>query len=468
MIGVGKAGQAIRARLKRPGAFPRPERPGASPPPAGPGWRPVIPARVTDTAIALGVAALGLASGLGGRSQGEHVPLAALPVLAVMGLVLYPRRRFPLAVLAAEAALIGTLMLLHTTLGGAFVAVLCASYSAAVYSGQRAVGWLRVAAGAVFLLLGIPQAFGLGPALSRLVPVPTLLAAVGAVMVGLMIRGQLAARNARIAVLAERAEWSAARAADEARRATLAERLRIARELHDIVAHHLSVIVIQAQGAQRVAARDPARAHQAVADIERTGRTALDEMRRLLGLLRAGDAGGKADGGAGREPGGSRDGTAGSDDGQAGSLLPPRGLADIGSLVARMSAAGLPVSVHTAGEPRPVPEDIGLAAYRIVQEALTNALRHAGPATAEVRLGYGSDLEITVTDDGRGAAAALPGALPGAGRGTTGMRERITALGGTLAAGPRAGGGYRVHAVIPRPYLPPAPTAPAAREGGQS
>ncbi len=425
------------------------------------GWRPAIPARLADTLIALGTAGLGLASGLGGRAQGEHVPLAALGVLTLMGLALYPRRRFPVTVLAVTAALVAALVVLGAALGGAFIAVLCASYSAAVYGSRRVAACLPPVAAAVFLGLGIPQAFGAGRPLGRVLPVPTLLAAAGAVAVGLVVRGQLAARSARIEALAQRAEWSAAQAAAEARRATLAERLRIARELHDIVAHHLSVVVIQAQGAQRVSGQDPARAQQAMADVERTGRTALDEMRRLLGLLRAVDA-------ADAEPAGS----AGDEDGQR---LPPRGLADIAALAAQLTAAGLPVTLHTTGEPRPVPEDAGLAGYRIVQESLTNVLKHAGPASAEVRIHYGRDLEITVTDDGRGAAAALDpaalaGTLPGAGRGTTGMRERLAALGGELAAGPRPGGGYRVRAVIPQPYLPPlppVPAAPASGDGGQ-
>ena len=172
-----------------------------------------------------------------------------------------------------------------------------------------------------------------------------------------------------------------------------------------------------------------------MADVEGTARTALEEMRRMLGLLRASD---DADGGS---PGA----VAGAD-----STGVTRGMADIGALAASMTAAGLPVIMRTTGEPGPVPEDVALSVYRIVQEALTNVLKHAGPARAEVHLDYGEDLEITVADNGRGAAAALAGpAAPGAGRGTTGMRERATMLGGTFAAGPRPGGGYQVRAVIP-------------------
>ncbi len=409
--------------------------------PGGPGLRHVIPPRVLDAVIAVGLAAVGLASGLGARAQHEHVPLAAIPVLAAMGLVLYPRRRFPAGVLGAVAALVITLAVLRTSLEASFLAVLCAAYSAAVYGSRRLAIGLVTGSLAVFLLVGIPQAFGFGGAALRGAPVRVLLAAAGAALFGLLIKGQFAARNSQLAVMAERAEWAAAQRVQEARRATLAERLRIARELHDIVAHHVSVIVIQAQGAQRMADRDPGRSRQAMADVERTARTALEEMRRLLGLLRASDTTADADG------------TAWDD---AGERQPLEGLADIGALAARMTAAGLPVTVRTTGEPRPVPEDVGLTGYRIAQEALTNVLRHAGPAQAHVSLHYGEQLEITVTDDGRGAAAGLTGTdPPGAGRGTAGMRERVSMLGGTLTAGPQPGGGFRVHAAIPDPYVSP-------------
>jgi signal transduction histidine kinase len=430
--------------------------------PSGPGLRHIVPPHVLDAVIAVAIGALGLVSGLGARAQHEHMPLAALPVLAAMGLVLYPRRRFPAVVLGAVAALVVALVVMGATLGGSFLAVLCAAYSAAVYGSRRLVIVLVTGAVAAFLLIGIPQALGYGRAVTRTVPVPTILAAAGAALFGLLIRGQFARRNAQLAVMAERAEWAAAQRAEEARRATLAERLRIARELHDIVAHHVSVIVIQAQGAQRMVDLDPGRSRRAMADVERTARTALEEMRRLLGLLRPSDD----DGGTGRADGGAPDDGAVADRAPgAGEREPPQGLADIEALAARMAAPGLRVTMRTTGEPRPVPEDVGLTGYRIAQEALTNVLKHAGPARAQVELHYGEQLEITVTDDGRGAAAALAGTPPGAGRGTTGMRERVSMLGGQFSAGPQPGGGFRVHAAIPDPYLPPDPPAPAAPPG---
>jgi len=415
--------------------------------PGGPGLRHVIPPRVLDAVTAVTIAVLGLVSGLGARAQHEHMPLAALPVLAAMGLVLYPRRRHPAVVLGAVTALVVTLVAMGATLGGSFLAVLCAAYSAAVYGSRRLVIVVVAGAVAAILFVGIPQALGYGGTVQRVVPIPTILAAAGAALFGLLIRNQFSARNSQLAVMAERAEWAAEQRAQEARRATLAERLRIARELHDIVAHHVSVIVIQAQGAQRMVDRDPDRSRQAMVDVELTARTALEEMRRLLGLLRPAEA---ADGAGGAE---DPDGVA---PGDAAGRQPLQGLADIETLVTSMAAAGLRVTLRTAGEPRPVPEDVGLTGYRIVQEALTNVLKHAGPAQAHVLLDYGEQLEITVTDDGRGAAAGLTGTEPpGAGRGTTGMRERVSMLGGQLTAGPQPGGGFRVHAAIPSPYLPP-------------
>jgi len=416
-------------RLRMRLAPATPERTGAR-------IRHLIPPRVADALIAVAVAVLGLASGLGARAQHEHMPLAAILVLTAMGLVLYPRRRHPAAVLGAVTAGVVTLIALGASLGGSFLAVLCACYSAAVYGSRRLVIGLITGAVAAVALIGIPQSFGFGHGVLRAIPVPTILAAAGAALFGLLIKNQFSTRNAQLAVMAERAEWASAQREQEARRATLAERLRIARELHDIIAHHVSVIVIQAQGAQRVADREPDRARQAMADVERTARTALEEMRRMLGLLRSPDDGEDAD-----------------------TLDITHGMADVAALAGRMTGAGVAVTVRTTGEPFGVPEDVGLAVYRIAQEALTNVLKHAGPAQAEVHLHYGEQLEIIVSDDGRGAAAVLTGTEPpGAGRGTTGMRERVAMLGGRFSAGPRPGGGFQVRAVIPRAGTPPAAT----------
>lgn len=391
--------------------------------------RRVSPA-AADAGIAAGVAMLSLAGGLVAPGRGHP---AVTAVLVAMGLVLAARRRLPLTVLAVVTALTALLAVLGDSVEGTFIPVLIASYTAAVHGGRRVARALLMLAPAVLLGPGIARALGAGGWAAAHLPVRPLLAAAGMGLAGLAIRKQFAARAEHAAVLAERAQLIAAQQEERTRRAALAERVRIARELHDIVAHHLSVVVIQAQGAQRAAEKDPARAKSAMADVERTGRTALGEMRHLLGLLHTGEPG---------ECAGP------AEAGPAAAFGPPFGLADLEKLAEGMRSAGLPVTVVRRGPPREVPEDAGLTVYRIVQESLTNVLKHAGTAAATVELDFAAELAVTITDDGRGASAALD-AIPGSGRGTAGMRERVAALGGRLAAGPRPGGGYRVRATIP-------------------
>jgi signal transduction histidine kinase len=405
--------------------------------PAGP--RPIVPPWVSDAAIALGVAVTGLNSGLNVGQNARQTAVASVSLTA-MGLILFPRRRLPGTVAGVMAVLVATLAIMHTALESAFPAVLVASYSAAVYGRTLLTRILLAAAIAAVLGVGIADGFGANTWLSGHYPVRQVLAAAGAWFVGLMVRKQLQARTEHIAMLAERADLLAAKQAESEHRATLAERLRIAREMHDIVAHHISVVVIQSQAAQRVADADPARAKTAMADVERTSRTALEEMRRLLGLLRSG------------EPARLEAGTAGQKAESVplpdGAYVPPSGLADIDILAERLRLAGLDITIVRQGEAAGVPDDVGLTVYRIVQESLTNVLKHAGPAIVTVELEFADRIRVTVTDDGRGASAALT-AIPGAGRGLAGMRERVAALGGTFSAGPKPGGGYRVHATIP-------------------
>ena len=209
-----------------------------------------------------------------------------------------------------------------------------------------------------------------------------------------------------------------------ARRAVTEERLRIARELHDVVAHNMSVVAVHAGTGRLVAAGDPAAAERALATIEETTRSALTEMRQLLGVLRSGD-------GDGREP---------------AALVPAPGLRDLDTLVADVVRSGLPVELRVHGERPAVPPGVDLSAYRVVQEALTNVLKHAGPARAVVDVRYtDSSLTVEVADDGRGAA---PPSAPG-GHGLAGMRERLAVHGGTLHAGPEPAGGFRVAARFP-------------------
>jgi signal transduction histidine kinase len=227
-------------------------------------------------------------------------------------------------------------------------------------------------------------------------------------------------RAAYVAALVERGEQIRREAAQQVELAAGEERSRIAREMHDVVAHGLSVIVVQADGARYAAARDPDIAVRTLETVAATGREALTEMRRMLGLLRAGDTG----------------------------TRPQPRLDDVAVLVAEAQTAGEDVE---ATLPPPdaaatVPAGVALTAYRVVQEALTNVRKHAGPgARTRVVVSVGPAIEVLVDDDGRGAASADDGR----GLGLVGMRERVAVHDGTLSAGPRPGGGFRVSARLP-------------------
>jgi signal transduction histidine kinase len=217
----------------------------------------------------------------------------------------------------------------------------------------------------------------------------------------------------------------------KARWAVAEERARIARELHDVVAHSVSVMVVQAGAARRQLDGDPGQARQALGSIESTGRQALAEMRRLLGVLR-------------------RDGDDGAAGNGAGELAPQPGLGDLDTLVSGAQEAGLEVALEVEGMPRPLAAGVDLSAYRIVQEALTNCIKHAGPARATVRLCFGRDeLELQVSDDGRGVVGWYDPDREDGGHGLIGMRERVAVFGGNLEVGPRPGGGFRVDARLP-------------------
>ncbi|MFD7833608.1 sensor histidine kinase [Streptomyces sp. NPDC059761] len=239
----------------------------------------------------------------------------------------------------------------------------------------------------------------------------------------------LRTRRAYYAQLVERNQRLEKEREAQAKVAVAAERARIARELHDVVAHNVSVMVVQADGAAYVMDVAPEQAKEALQTISGTGRQALAEMRRLLGVLRTG------------EPQESED------------YVPQPDVEQIEVLVEQVRAAGLTVDFEVEGTPRRLPTGVELTAYRIVQEALTNTRKHGGPdARASVRLVYFDDgLGLLVEDDGRGAAHELyeDGGADGAGHGLIGMRERIGMVGGTLDAGPRPGGGFRISALLP-------------------
>ncbi|MFR0358325.1 sensor histidine kinase [Streptomyces sediminimaris] len=236
-------------------------------------------------------------------------------------------------------------------------------------------------------------------------------------------------RRAYFAQLEERAARLEKEREAQAKVAVAAERARIARELHDVVAHNVSVMVVQADGAAYVLDAAPEQAKKALETISSTGRQALAEMRRLLGVLRTGEHK------------------------EAGEYVPQPDVEQIDELIEQCRTSGLPVDFKVEGTPRPLPSGVELTAYRIVQEALTNTRKHGGPdAGASVRLVYFDDgLGLLVEDDGKGAPHELyeEGGFDGQGHGLIGMRERVGMVGGTLDAGPRPGGGFRISVLLP-------------------
>jgi len=263
-------------------------------------------------------------------------------------------------------------------------------------------------------------------------------------------------RRAYYAGLEERAARLERDRDAQARMAAAAERARIARELHDVVAHNVSVMVVQADGAAYALGSDPGRARQALAAISATGRQALSEMRALLGVLRESD---DTDAEAELSAGGAKPATpdvldvpdlpdaAGSWSSTPGSLTPMPDLDQLDDLLEQTRAAGLRVACTIEGDAQRLPAGTGLAVYRIIQESLTNTRKHAGPgARASVLLRYTRDgVEVAISDDGIGSAAPCDGA----GHGLTGMRERAAMYGGSVQAGPASGGGFAVTARLP-------------------
>ena len=342
--------------------------------------------------------------------------VAGIGVVAMIAAAVLLRRRLPFAAIALAfggfmaADRFGDAMIDHTA--GPFFAIVFVTYSAGtVLEGRRLI------AGA--LLATALLAISLDPSESD-APVANAIFSTVFVVAAPMLFGQLMVNRSRLhgALRAKTHDAEAQRRA-EAAAAVLEERTRIAGELHDVVAHALSAMTVQAGGARRLAVKDPDRARAAFATVEGTGREALTELRRLLGVLR--------------------------DPGEPGPRDPQPGVAQLEPLVEVVRRAGLPVDVRVEGAGRPLPPGVDLSAYRIVQEALTNTVKHAGPARASVLLRYGErHLDVEVVDDGRGPRNGAP-----AGHGLAGMRERTALLGGELDVGRGPGGGFAVRARLP-------------------
>jgi signal transduction histidine kinase len=369
---------------------------------------------LVDAVIALLIAAVQVTgTTFAGHFQEDRNSLDPLGVaiLVAGALVLVVRRRYPVQTFAASAAATLTYLLLDYPRGPIWFAMIVA-FATMVMAGHRV-------AAVVGLGLGY---FGFAwlPALVGVEDAPAAAAAIGLAAWLLLLLSVAEVLRAR----RDRAEASARTREEEARRRVSDERLRIARELHDVVAHNISLINLQAGVALHLIDEQPEQARTALASIKDASKEALVELRSVLGVLRQVDEDAPRD--------------------------PAPGLGRLPDLVTQANAAGLRVQVTEEGTPRPLPRGLDLAAFRIVQEALTNVSRHAGNATAEVRVAYAADrLDVEVVDDGLGASAAGP--TLGSGNGLTGMRERAEAVGGRFEAGPRPGFGWRVRAELPLP-----------------
>jgi len=353
--------------------------------------------------------------------RATELDAGAYALLALGPLALVLRRRYPREVLAFVFAVTVAYVARGYLLGPNFLSPSIAVVSA-VFAGERVLAWAAVGAGWL-VFLGLPWALGHSDG-------PQVLAAlaIGAwLLVALAGAEGVRGRRERFAQARRARELQARRRADK-------ERLRIAQELHDVLAHNISLIHVQSGVALHLMDEKPEQARIALSAINEASADALREVRSVLGVLRG--------------------------NGEQAPRAPTAGLDGLDDLASRTTAAGVGVTLDVHGERRPLPASIDLAAFRIVQEALTNIVRHAGASAsaATVELTYGPDeLTVQVDDDGRGPGvsdgrrdASAPDG-DGGGNGIPGMRERAVALGGTLDAGPRSSGGFRVRARIPLP-----------------
>ncbi|WP_328670674.1 sensor histidine kinase [Streptomyces sp. NBC_00328] len=375
------------------------------------------------------VALLGISwvsiSNLNGAATGPSSTATALPIAVVLSAVVALRRRMPekMLVLAVAAGL--AQLVLDVPSAPEDFAMLVIIYTVAA-DGARWASRLALigglCAGTLSQLRWPTEASGPGGVFMAIFQtVPFALAWV--------LGDSIRTRRAYLAQLEERAARLEKEREAQAKVAVAAERARIARELHDVVAHNVSVMVVQADGAAYVMDTAPDQARKALETISGTGRQALAEMRRLLGVLRTGEHQ------------------------EGGEYVPQPDVEQLDDLIEQCRTSGLPVDFKVEGTPRPLPSGVELTAYRIVQEALTNTRKHGGPnAGASVRLVYFDDgLGLLVEDDGKGAPHELyeEGGADGQGHGLIGMRERVGMVGGTLDAGPRPGGGFRISALLP-------------------
>jgi signal transduction histidine kinase len=361
------------------------------------------PVKVDRAAAAVLTIGLELEVWLGRAVAGARLPVALLGPLVTAAVAV--RRRYPAGVglLAGAVALLLAAVWKPPSVICWGLAWICCMYAFTVWAPPRRFAIVLAAIAIGTLATAAIHGERAGGTVQFDVVSVALILLVRSIVGGRERRAQLAERERDVA----------------AREAVVEERARIARELHDAIAHDVSMMVVQAGAERRVLDGRDGSTREVLETIERIGRGALTEMRRLVGMLRS-DAG---------DP-----------------LAPQPGLRDLQTLVGHVREAGLPVELVVSGEPRALPVGLELSAYRIVQEALTNALKHAGDAHASVRIRYGAEsLELEIVDDGGGDA--LP--VANGGHGLVGMRERVALYGGRLDAGGRPGGGFAVHVLLP-------------------
>jgi signal transduction histidine kinase len=381
----------------------------------------VSPGRATDVAVAglVAVVQLGLTTLVARRQPDRQaLDLLAYLLLAAGPVALLWRWRSPAGVLAVVTAACVLYFGLGYPYGPAWLALIVAFWTA-VTGGARRAAWVTAFA-------GLAAYFALAALLGRAEPVTVAgVAAHTSSLLLVLAVAEVAMASRQRGLAAERTR------AEEDRRRAGEERMRIARELHDVLAHNISLINVQAGVALHLMDEQPGQSRSALQAIKQASNDALGELRSVLDVLRQGD--------------------------EAPPRAPASGLAHLDSLVAGAGATGLEVRTRVEGVPRPLPAGTDLAAYRIVQESLTNVTRHAGPASAAVLVRYGKDnLTVQVDDNGKGVESASGRRAPDSdrqirrsGNGIRGMRERVVALGGELTTGPRPGGGFRVLARLP-------------------
>jgi signal transduction histidine kinase len=423
-------GQATQRRRARPGG-PRPGRPRAALP------------SVRDAAIAAIITVIGVAASYGEAHPTRpgayftppyhlpHTPTAAFLLVAAGGVVLAWRHRYPRFTVCATTALVVGYTLPGYENGVALLLPAVAVGTLAAMVPVRKSAWWAVAV-TVVLMTATGASNPLGRFNGSFPLIPANIAV--ALFAGIAIANRHAYVRSSQLQAAREAALDAQRRVDE-------ERLRIARELHDVVAHTMATITVQAAAASQLLRDRPDEAAVSLRAIRAASKDGLRELRAILDVLRSASGG--------REE-------------TADPTQPTPGLARLDALAEGVRAAGLPVTVTVTGQPRALPAITDLSAFRIVQEALTNAIRHAGPATATVTADYGPDeLWVEVTDTGRGLTSPAAATAQAAGHGLRGMRERASAAGGTIDIGPLPGGGFRVAARLPL-GPPPAPAETTA------